>query len=341
MKTVIDANIPFVETPLRRVGSVEARKGTEITRDTLADADILLTRTRTRCNRDLLEGTPVGFIGTATIGTDHIDLDYCREAGIEVVNAPGCNAPAVAQWVLAAIALTLNPGETLAHRTLGVIGAGNVGRILIRWAEGLGMRVLVCDPPLQEAGDTSFDYRPLSDLAAECDTITVHTPYTTSGPHPTHHLLGGEFIATLRRSPMLLNASRGPVADTEALKEGLRSGAVSSVAIDCWEHEPEIDRELLDMALVATPHIAGYSREGKVRASQMVLDALSQRLGGEFTQSPLIASAPIPLPVPETITADMLRYDILADTNRLKSTPSTFEDQRNNYHLRPEPGQEG
>lgn len=339
MKVVIDANIPFVEKPLRRLGEVELRKGVDITSDTLADAEVLLTRTRTKCNEGLLKDSSVKFIGTATIGTDHIDLNYCRNAGIEVVNAPGCNAPAVAQWVLAAIALTLKPGETFADRTLGVIGAGNVGKILIRWAEGLGMRVLVNDPPLQEAGDTSFEYTSLEELADKCDVITIHTPYTTSGAHATHHLIGEEFLASLKRRPMIMNAARGEVADNEALLHALTSGKISEVAIDCWEGEPNINRELLERALVATPHIAGYSREGKIRASQMVLTALSEYLGGEFATAPLIADGDLPQPVPERITPEMINYDILADTAMLKANPERFEDLRNTYNLRPEPGQ--
>lgn len=334
MKILIDRNIPFVAAPLATLGEVTALPGSEITRADVRDADVLLTRTRTRCDASLLDGSRCRFIGTATIGTDHIDLDYCRSHGITAVNAPGCNAPAVAQWVLAASRAYLGKGETLAGKTLGVIGAGNVGSILIRWAEGLGMRVLVNDPPLEETGSHKFAFSSLDDITREADIITVHTPLTKSGPHPTFHLIGSDLISRLERRPLVLNAARGPVADTEALKEGLRTGRISAVGIDCWEGEPMIDRELLEMAAFATPHIAGYSRQGKIRASEMVLAALSEHLD---LRVPLHADAPALAPIPERIKEADLTYDILADTTKLRTAPDCFEHLRNTYTLREEP----
>ncbi len=334
MKIVIDRNIPFVAAPLASLGEVVALPGAGITSADVRDADILLTRTRTRCDASLLEGSRCRFVGTATIGTDHIDLDYCRSHGITAVNAPGCNAPAVAQWVLAAARAHLGEGESLAGKTLGVIGAGNVGSILIRWAEGLGMRVLVNDPPLEEKGCGKYNFSALDDITREADIISVHTPLTKRGPHPTYHLLGRDFISRLGRRPLVLNAARGPVADTEALKDGLREGLISAVGIDCWEGEPQIDRELLAMATIATPHIAGYSRQGKIRASEMVLSALSHHLG---LAHPLHADAPALPPVPATIKEEDLTYDILADTAMLRKSPDTFEHLRNTYTLREEP----
>ena len=335
MKIVVDRNIPFIEKPISALGRVVMLPGSEITSETICDTDILVTRTRTRCDASLLDDSPCRFIGTATIGTDHIDLPYCASRGITVANAPGCNAPAVGQWVLAAIRTHIRPNAPLADVTLGVIGAGNVGSILIRWAEGLGMRVLVNDPPLQTSAPDRYTYSSLADLARECDAISIHTPLTLAGPHPTHHLIDRDFIASLRRSPLLLNAARGPVTDTRALLEGLDSGLIGAVAIDCWEGEPDIDPRLLSQALIATPHIAGYSRQGKIRATQMVLDSLSAYLNLE---SPLQADAPAISPVPDTVSEEMISYDILADTHALRSNPSLFESLRNNYHLREEPG---
>lgn len=328
MKIAVDPNIPFIDAPLRSI------RGAEITHDLtpegVRDADAVITRTRTRCDAALLAGSRCRFVGTATIGTDHIDIPWCESHGIRVANAPGCNAPAVAQWVLEAVRRT----GGFEGRTLGVIGAGHVGSILIRWARGLGMRVLVCDPPLREVSPDLYDYSTLGDIAREADIISVHTPLTKSGPHPTYHLIGEEFVSALRRKPIVVNAARGPVADTRALLRGLREGLISDVAIDCWEGEPRIDPELLSEARFATPHIAGYSREGKVRATQMVLDAFADHFG---LAERLIADAPVPKPVPETITETDLDYDIEADTRRLKSSPETFEAQRNHYDLRPEP----
>ena len=334
MKITADRNIPFIERPLRAIGDLVMLPGTEITPEVMADTDILLTRTRTRCNEALLAQSTCSFIGTATIGTDHIDLPYCRERGIAVANAPGCNAPAVAQWVLAAVINYFTPARRLSDITLGVIGAGHVGSILIRWAEGLGIRVLVNDPPLQETAPDAYNYSTLADIARECDVISVHTPLTRDGRYPSYHLIGSGFISMLRRKPLILNAARGPVTDTRALIEGLDSGLIGAVGIDCWEGEPAIDPILLERAYIATPHIAGYSRQGKIRASEMVLDALSQHLG---LTTPLRADAPSIPPVPDTITEEMISYDILADTEALKSAPADFEALRNNYHLREEP----
>lgn len=334
MKIVADRNIPFIEKPLAAIGHVEMLPGSEISPEVMADTDILITRTRTRCDASLLDASRCSFIGTATIGTDHIDLPYCASRGITVANAPGCNAPAVAQWVLAAIQCHIGPTRELSDVTLGVVGAGNVGSILIRWARSLGMRVLVNDPPLQASAPDAHDYRTLADLARECDVITVHTPLTRTGAHPTYHLIDSAFVASLKRRPLLLNAARGPITDTRALLDGLDSGLIGAVGIDCWEGEPDLNPQLLQRALIATPHIAGYSRQGKIRATQMVLDALSRHLD---LPAPLRADAPEIAPVPDAVTPSQIAYDILADTRALRSAPASFEALRNNYCLREEP----
>lgn len=346
LRIVADRNIPFIREAIDGLGATLYLSGDAITPEVMRDADILLTRTRTHCDSALLADSPCTFIGTATIGTDHIDLPYCASRGITVANAPGCNAPAVAQYVLAAIASTLAPGETLAGKTLGIVGAGNVGSILERWARGLGMEVLLNDPPLQESGTDSRSFVSLDEIARRSDIVTVHTPLTRSGDHPTFHLIDDDFIAKTLRRPMIINAARGPVTDTSALKKALRTGQVSALAIDCWEGEPNIDTELLEMAAVATPHIAGYSEEGKIRATSMVLDALAPHLadhyGLDITAETLKATLPPVSPVPETISEKDLNYDILADTAILKAIPApelpqSFESLRNDYHLRPEP----
>lgn len=334
MKIIFDRNIPFISKPLSSIGEAIPMTGTEITNETVKDADAIIIRTRTRCDATLLKDSKCRFIGTATIGTDHIDLPYCASRGITVANAPGCNAPAVAQWVLSAISTYLGDTRSLSDITLGVIGAGNVGSVLIRWAEGLGIKTIVNDPPLQRQSSGSYRFSSLSDIADKCDVITVHTPLTRTGDHPTYHLIDNSFISNLKRRPLILNAARGPVTDTLALINGLESGKISALGIDCWEGEPNINLQLLEQALIATPHIAGYSRQGKIRASQMVLDELSRHLR---LDAPLRADAPSVAPVPHRIIPDMLNYDILEDTRILKSSPSLFESLRNNYHLREEP----
>lgn len=326
MKIVLDPNIPFIRKPLE---SLDAEISNDFSRENVKDADILITRTRTRCDANLLDGSNVKFIATATIGTDHIDLDYCKRRGITVCNAPGCNAPAVAQWVLAAAKVT----GGFEGRTIGVIGAGNVGSIVVRWAKALGMNVLVNDPPLQQTHPGRYDYSSLEEIAEKADIVTVHTPLTRQGAHPSYHLINDEFVGMLKCRPLVLNASRGGVTDTQSMIRGLENGKISAFGIDCWEGEPQINRQLLDMATIATPHIAGYSREGKIRATQMALDSLSRYLG---LKESLMADAEELKPVPETVTPDMVTYDILADTRMLKEHPEQFESLRNHYNLRPE-----
>ena len=334
MKIIFDRNIPFISKPLSSIGEAIPMTGTEITNETVKDADAIIIRTRTRCDATLLKDSKCRFIGTATIGTDHIDLPYCASRGITVANAPGSNAPDVEQWVISANSTYIGHTRSLSDITLGVIGAGNVGSVLIRWAEGLGIKTIVNDPPLQRQSSGSYRFSSLSDIADKCDVITVHTPLTRTGDHPTYHLIDNSFISNLKRRPLILNAARGPVTDTLALINGLESGKISALGIDCWEGEPNINLQLLEQALIATPHIAGYSRQGKIRASQMVLDELSRHLR---LDAPLRADAPSVAPVPHRIIPEMLNYDILEDTRILKSSPSLFESLRNNYHLREEP----
>lgn len=347
MKIVADRNIPYIADAVRSLGELILLPGDAITADIVRDADILLTRTRTRCDASLLDGSKCTFIGSATIGTDHIDLDYCRSREITVANSPGCSAPAVAQYVLSAIRTFLPAGEPLAGKTLGIIGAGNIGSILNRWALGLGMKTIINDPPREESGDGVYDYRTLAELAAESDFISIHTPYTKEGAHPTFHLINRDFLSMTLRHPLIINAARGAVADTAALKAALHDGIISGAAIDCWENEPNIDLELLSEAVVATPHIAGYSAEGKIRATRMVLEALAAHLhdkfGLEITAGELTAGLPAVNPIPETVSETMLGYDINADhILQNLSAPDAkvsaeFESLRNNYRLRPEP----
>ena len=360
MKIVADNKIPYIKGVLEQVAQeVVYVPGTEITGDVVRDANVLLTRTRTRCDRSLLEGSAVEFIGTATIGTDHIDLDYCQRHGITVVNAPGCNAPAVAQWVHATILQWMQANNVTQPITLGVVGVGHVGSIVARWAQQLGYRILLNDPPLAECyargsgignrgsgNDLSSlpsqlsplnlslstlpsQLSPLNLLQRECDVITFHTPLTNDGKYPTWHLCDETFLQDLKRCKLILNAARGAVCDNEAL---LRWHG--DVALDCWEHEPAINRELLGKTVVATPHIAGYSRQGKMRGTMMVIEALNRYFDWHLPvpeiDKPLLGAA--------TVTPQLIidSYNPLHDTAALKAAPSQFESLRNNYHLREE-----
>lgn len=316
---------------LEPYGDVTVLAPSEFTPEAVAEADAMFIRTRTRCNRGLLGDSPrCRFIGTATIGFDHIDLEYCRSHGITAVNAPGCNAPAVAQYVFSAIANVIN--RPVDQYVLGIVGVGHVGRIVEAWARSLGMKVMLCDPPRQRA--EGGEWSTLGEIAAAADIITFHTPLTRTGADATFHLADSAFFDSLRRAPVIINASRGPVVDTGALIAALDSGQVHKAVIDVWEGEPDISRDLLRRAAIATPHIAGYSRQGKVRATRMVLDAFSEKFG-----LPHIAMRePLPGETPTSVTlASVARtYDILADDASLRANPGSLESLRDNYPLRDE-----
>lgn len=331
MKPIViaDDKVPFLDELLGGVVELRRYPGREINRDVMADAEALITRTRTRCDAALLDGTACRCVATAAIGTDHIDFDYCNSHGITVASAPGCNAPAVAQYVHAALQRLGGDREV----TLGIVGAGHVGKIVEQWARALGMKVLICDPPRAEA-EGADNFVSLEDIARECNFITFHTPYTRSGRHATHHLAGEEFFNMLQRKPVFINSARGPIVDTRALLRAMDRGQVSAAVIDCWEGEPDINPDLLDRAAIATPHIAGYSIEGKRRASIMAAEAVVKVLG---LPRPEALNQPFKT-TPATVTAAQVKasYDPTIDTRRLKASPETFESQRDNYNLRHE-----
>lgn len=329
IRLIIERNIPFVSGLLDDYATVRYLSPEEITNRAVRDADGLIIRTRTHCDGSLLAKSDVKFIATATIGTDHIDADYCRSRHITAVNAPGCNAPAVAQYVMTSLLHVIN--RPLQSYTIAVIGLGHVGTIVARWAEAFGMKVLRYDPPRQEA-EGGDGWATLADIAMQADIITFHTPLTTTGPYPTRHMADAGFFAALRRAPIIVNSARGAVVDTEALKDARRRGLVGPLIIDCWEGEPAIDTDLLAMADIATPHIAGYSIEGKIRASQMALDAITT-----FFMMPRVTiGAPLPpAPAKAVSKAALLdSYDPMADTEALRRDPAAFETLRNHYDLR-------
>ncbi len=324
---IVERNVRFVEGLLEQFGTVKYLAPEEISAERVQKADALFIRTRNRCDAALLDGSQCRFIGTATIGTDHIDLPYCASRGITAVNAPGCNAPAVAQYVMASILAIAN--RPIEQYTIGIIGVGHVGSIVERWARRMGMEALVNDPPRQaaEGGD---NWSTLDEIAERADIITVHTPLDAT----TRHLLDDAYISTFRRSPIVINAARGPIADTDALIRGIDSGKIHHLVIDCWENEPDISRELLRRATIATPHIAGYSLEGKIRAARMVLDEFSRTFSLPHIEMP--QSAPAGAASKVSPAAIARSYHPEDDTARLKDAPETFETLRNTYALRHE-----
>jgi len=329
LNIIIEENVPYLGV-LKPYGRVRFLPAEAIDADAVRDADAIVVRTRTRCDRSLLEGSRVSFVGTATIGTDHIDSRWCASAGITVANAPGCNAPAVAQYVFGSLMRVIN--RPLRQHTIGIVGVGHVGSIVERWARVMEMEVLPCDPPRCAA--EGGDWCGLDEIARRADIVTVHTPLTDDGPYPTRHLLGRDFFASLRRAPVIINAARGAVVDTDAWVEAIDAGLCGPAVVDCWEGEPHISHELLYRAAIATPHIAGYSRQGKTRASQAVLTALCRHFG----LPDIKVAEPTPPPVPRSITPStaLHGYDPLVDTDMLRNYPDDFESLRNSYRLRDE-----
>ena len=269
MKIIADANIPFVTECFSSIGDVAVVGGRQITPDVVADADVLLVRSITPVNAGLLADSKVSFVATATIGVDHIDAEYLKQQGIGFASAPGSNANSAAEYVIAGL---LEIGQKLKidfkGKSIGIIGVGNVGSKVASKCAALGMEVRLNDPPLQrQTGDKK--YRSLKELYT-CDFITFHTPLTFEGRDKTYHLANEEFFQSLKPSCVFINASRGGVVDTGALKAAIRSKRLDAVILDVWEDEPDIDTELLQMVDIGTPHIAGYSLDGKINGLIMI-----------------------------------------------------------------------
>lgn len=278
MQILADENIPLVDAFFGAFGPIRRQPGRGIDRAALGDSEILLVRSVTDVNRALLQGSAVRFVGTCTIGTDHLDLDYFNEAGIAWASAPGCNARGVVDYVLGSLlALAEHHGVSLRERCYGVVGAGQVGGRLLDVLRGMGWRVLVCDPPRQalEGGD----YVDLPTILRECDAISLHTPLTREGAWPTHHLMGREQLAALRPGAWLINAARGAVVDNAALSDILQRRADLDAVLDVWEGEPLADPQLAALCRLATPHIAGYSLDGKLRGTAQIHGAFCEWLG--------------------------------------------------------------
>lgn len=329
---IIESRIPFVGDRLDGIARVTRLDPDEFTPQAVADADALIVRTRTKVNEALLGGSKVRFVATATIGTDHIDMEWCRTSGITVANAPGCNAPGVAQYVLAAV---MEQGYDMGPQTtIGIVGVGHVGRIVEQWARNLGLNVLLCDPP-RARREGSDGFTDLDEIARRADVVTFHTPLTESGPDATYHLISEKFLSACARKPLIINAARGAVADTAALIRAVEDGRICRPVIDCWEGEPKISDRLLRLAAVATPHIAGYSFEGKVRATQLALDAFTDYFS--LPQAQLLEGVDMTVADAPSAASIAASYSPSADTAALLADPSTFESLRNNYYYRKEP----
>ncbi|AWA40569.1 4-phosphoerythronate dehydrogenase PdxB [Pseudomonas fluorescens] len=282
MLIVADENIPLLDAFFAGFGEIRRVPGRSIDRATVEQADVLLVRSVTNVNRALLEGSKVRFVGTCTIGTDHLDLDYFSEAGIIWSSAPGCNARGVVDYVLGSLmTLAEIEGVELSERTYGVIGAGEVGGRLIKVLKGLGWSVKVCDPPRQAA--EGGDYVDLEQIIAQCDVISLHTPLTRSGDGATWHLFDEQRLQQLKPGAWLINAARGPVVDNAALREVLLEREDLQAVLDVWEAEPQVDVALAELCVLATPHIAGYSLDGKQRGTAQIYQAYCDFIGEPTT----------------------------------------------------------
>ncbi len=324
---VVNKHTPAVVEVFSHLGKVIPLDTLEVTPENVRDADLLIVRSEAKVNAQLLEGSKVRFVGTVTIGTDHVDEAYLASKGITFVSAPGSNSNSVAEYIAAALLTwSYRTGNSIAGKTIGIVGVGNVGSKVERVARTLGMNVLLNDPPLARAtGDPK--YRPLEELY-DADIITIHVPLTKSGIDATFHLFDEEKIHHMKKGAVLINSSRGPVVETQALISALRDRHLSSSILDVWEGEPIINTELLRLVFIGTPHIAGYSLDGKLNACRMVYEAACRFLNVEpkwninYSMPPDESRINIPSSITEPIdvvrTAVKQAYDIEMDDRLLR-----------------------
>lgn len=340
MKIVADKNVPFLEGVFEPYADVVYINGKDISREDLMDADAMIIRTRTKCNADLLEGTKVSMIATATIGTDHIDLDYCRAKGIEVHNAEGCNAGGVLQYVFSALyGVAARKSIKLDDVTMGIIGVGHVGSLVEKMARYLGFKVLLCDPP-RAAAEGEDKFCSLDFLLANSQVVTMHVPLNDT----TRNMADTAFLALMPTGSIFINASRGEVVDEDALMLALPK--FGAVVIDTWKNEPDINEELMEMVDIATPHIAGYSYQGKLNGSASSVQAVAHHFGIEalydyYPQEGNEDHSPVLLDLKgkkqgEVAAVFQYNYPIFTDDFRFRMEPHNFEKMRSNYQYRRE-----
>lgn len=343
MHILIDDKIPYIQGEAERLGTTTYKNGGSITAEDVREADALIIRTRTCCNRELLADSKVKFIATATIGFDHIDTQYLQEAGIEWTNCPGCNASSVGQYVANSLLLLEEAGHISTRNcTVGIIGVGHVGTQVEAAVKRLGCRVLRYDPP-RAAAEGNEGFATMEDLLTEADVLTFHTPLTRSGAYPTYHMADEAFFKRLTRQPVLINSARGEVVSNAALKQALQEGSIRAAVIDTWENEPAIDRELLDKVFLGTPHIAGYSADGKACGTRMALEAVARHFGmtdltfdiqaPTFSEDSYYHSADRGI---RPADSPLRLYNPQRDSENLKQHPEQFEYLRGNYPLRRE-----
>jgi erythronate-4-phosphate dehydrogenase len=340
MKVVADIDVPFLEGVFEPYAEVVYKKGTDISHDDVSDADVLIVRTRTRCDAALLEGTKVSMVATATIGVDHIDLEYCRERGIEVVNAAGCNAGGVMQYVFSALyGVAARKGIKIDGVTFGVIGAGNVGEKVAKMAEHLGFRVLRCDPP-RAAKEGPDGFCSLEHLLENSQVVTLHVPLDET----TRGMANEDFFTLMQPGAIFINSARGEVMDEQALIAA--SPKFGAIIIDTWNNEPDVNEDLIDLVDIATPHIAGYSFQGKQNGTTMTVKSVAAHFGiDELRDFQAVDDLPDHGPVlldlkgknqGEIAAVFQYNYPIFTDDFRFRMEPEKFEKLRTEYQYRRE-----
>ncbi|KJV36022.1 4-phosphoerythronate dehydrogenase PdxB [Pantoea sp. SM3] len=348
MKILVDENMPYARELFSRTGEVLAVPGRPLPEAELQDASGLMVRSVTKVNAELLSGTPVKFVGTATAGTDHVDDASLAASGIAFSAAPGCNAIAVVEYVFSSLLLLAErDGFELRDRTVGIVGVGNVGGRLQKRLEAWGVKTLLCDPPRADRGDQET-FHSLDELVAQADILTFHTPLFKDGPYKSWHLADMALLMALKPNTILINACRGPVVDNAALLEVLKMRSDLSVVLDVWEPEPDLNLDLLDKVDIATAHIAGYTLEGKARGTTQVFEAWCAFIG----QPQQVALESL-LPAPEFGTITLhgkldqptlkrlvhLVYDVRRDDAPLRKVaakPGEFDRLRKQYEERRE-----
>ncbi|MCT4643808.1 MAG: 4-phosphoerythronate dehydrogenase [Carboxylicivirga sp.] len=347
LKIIADNKIPFLKGALENFAEVQYLPGAIINNEVLLDADALITRTRTKCNQNTLENTKVKLITSATIGYDHIDTKWCENNGIDWTNAPGCNSESVKQYVAAVLALLVKEkGWQLEGRTIAVVGVGNVGSKVSAMARALGMIVYEVDPP-RAREESDMHFYELDEVVGKADVITFHTPLIRDGEDKTFHLCDSDLLSKMKTNAVVINSSRGEVVDGTALKSALINKKIEAAVLDVWESEPKIDAELLDLVWIATPHIAGYSQDGKAKGTQMSVQAISQyfNLGIDNWQASNIPRPKHPViaidgtnKTFELILAEAIlhTYSLKSDDADLRSDIEKFEYLRGAYPVRRE-----
>lgn len=340
LKIVADKAIPFLEGVFDPYADMTYLPGDKIGPEDVMDADVLMVRTRTKCNADLLEGSKVKFIATATIGTDHIDFPYCDSKGIVVRNAPGCNAGGVMEYVFSALyGLASRKSISLQGDTIGIIGVGHVGSLIERMGRALGFKILKCDPPRAEA-EGSFGFCDLEYLLQNSQIVTLHVPLDET----TRGMANSEFFSLMQPGAFFINAARGEVVCDDALKAAIPK--LGPVIIDTWNHEPDIDLDLMDKVAIATPHIAGYSYQGKQNGTAAAVRAVAHYFGITelyefFPKTDLPENEAVKLDLKglnqgEIASVLQYNYPIFTDDFMLRLNPENFDKLRSEYNYRRE-----